>query len=392
MPRRADMLAGFFGATLGGVGVAIEGGGIRAVVAAALLGAVLCLSRAHPPVAWVAACGAMLVLAPDTHGLMAFVLWLLVMAHAFAAGRWGGRWWGIAGLVALTGSLLAGAWISGDAGMPAFLLPVTTWAAGRALADRERIAERLAERARELEAERDAHAYLSVRYERAWIAAELHDIVAHALSVMVIQAGAGQRLVSVDRELTTETFESIAIAARDAEADMGRLVALLADAPGIATDLPLVEELVARAAGSGLDVSLRLEGNRDSLAPEVTHLAYRVVQEGLTNALRHASGSSVAVRLRGDSTELLVEVVNGPQTNALPPLTDSGTSNGLRGLHERIGACGGSFEAGPQSDGGWRLAAHLPRRARSTQPERGLQSRWHAARSHEQTPRAASTP
>ncbi|HEV2057814.1 MAG TPA: histidine kinase, partial [Solirubrobacteraceae bacterium] len=244
MPRRADMLAGFVGAMLGVVGVAIEGGGTRAGVAAALLGAALCLSRPRPPVAWVAACGAMLVLALDTHGLMAFVLWLLVMGHAFAAGRWGGRWWGIAGLVAFTGSLLAGAWITGDAGMPAFLLPVTTWAAGRALADREQVAERLAERARELEAERDAHARLSVRYERARIAAELHDIVAHALSVMVIQAGAGQRLVSVDRELTTETFAAIATAARHAEADMRRLVVLLGDETGAAPDLPLVEELV----------------------------------------------------------------------------------------------------------------------------------------------------
>lgn len=364
MPRRADVVAGLFGATLGAFGAAIEGGGAGAGVAAVLLGGALCLSRPHPPVACVVACGAMLALALDTQGLMmGFVLWLLVMAHAFAAGRWGGRWWGIGGLVAFTGSLLAAAWITGEAAMPAFLVPVTTWAAGRALADRERVAQRLAERAQELEAERDAHARLSVRYERARIAAELHDIVAHALSVMVIQAGAGQRLVSVDRDLTAETFEAIATAAREAEADMGRLVALLGDAPGVAPDLPLVGELVARAAGSGLDVSLRLEGDRDSLAPEVTHLAYRLVQEGLTNALRHASGSSVAVRLRGDTTELLVEVVNGPHTNAFPPLTDSGTGNGLRGLHERVAACGGSLEAGPQSDGGWRLAARLPRRA-----------------------------
>ena len=366
MPRRADVIAGLLGATLGVFGVAIEGGGAGLGVAAALLGGALCLSRPHPPAACVVACGAMLVLALDTQGLMVdFVLWLLVMAHAFAAGRWGGRWWGIGGLVAFTGSLLAAAWITGEVGMPAFLVPVTTWAAGRALADREHVAQRLVERAHELEAERDAHARLSVRYERARIASELHDIVAHALSVMVIQAGAGQRLVSVDRELTAETFEAIATAAREAEADMGRLVALLGDAPGVAPDLPLVEELVARAAGSGLDVSLRLEGNRESLTPEVTHVAYRVVQEGLTNALRHASGSAVSVRLCGDAAQLLVEVVNGPRTSA-PALAGSGTGHGLRGLRERVSASGGSIEAGPQTDGGWRLAARLPRRATIT--------------------------
>lgn len=366
MPRRGDLLAGLFGATIGIVDVAIESSGAAAGGAAALAGGALCLSRSHPPIAWLLVCVPSLALALDPSGQMPVVLWFLVIVHAFQAGRRGGRWSGIAGLVALTGSTVAAAWISSDSGIPAFLLPVTAWAAGRALADRERVAERLAERTRELEAERDAHARLSVRYERARIAAELHDIVAHALSVMVIQAGAGQRLVSVDRDLTAETFETIATAAREAEADMRRLVALLTDAPGVAPDLPLVGELVARAAGSGLDVSLRLEGDRESLAPEVTHLAYRLVQEGLTNALRHASGSSVAVRLRGDTTELLVEVVNGPQTNALPPLADSGTGNGLRGLHERVSACGGSLYAAPQPDGGWRLAARLPRRATIT--------------------------
>lgn len=362
MPRRADLLAGLVAAALGAVTVAIEGGGAGAAAAVALLGAALSLSRERPPIAWAVACAAMLALALDAHGLMLLVWWILVTVHAFLAGRWGGRWSGIAGLVALTGSALASAWMTGDAGVPAFLLPVTAWAAGRALGDRERVAERLAERARELEAEREAHARLSVRYERARIASELHDIVAHALSVMVVQAGAGQRLAAVDPELTAETFEAIAGAARQAEADMGRLVALLGDATGPAPDLPLVDELVARAAGAGLDVSLRLEGDRESFPPAVTEVAYRVVQEGLTNAMRHAAGSSVDVRLRGEPAELLVEIVNGPQTRATP-LAGSGTGNGLRGLHERVSACGGSLDAGPQADGGWRLAARMPRRA-----------------------------
>jgi len=365
MPRRADLLAGLAGAAVGIAGIAIEGGGAVAGAAAAVFGGALCLSRPHPPVAWLLSCAAMLALAVDEHGVMPFVLWLLVIVHALGAGRWGGRRSGVVGLVALTGTALAAAWITGDAGVPAFLLPVTAWAAGRALGEREQVAARLAERARELEAEREAHARLSVRYERARIASELHDIVAHALSVMVVQAGAGQRLSAVDPRLTAETFEAIAGAAREAEADMRRLVEMLGDVAGEPPDLALVGELVSRAAGSGLDVSLRLEGDRESFRPEVTHVAYRLVQEGLTNALRHASGSSVEVRLRGVRDELLVEVVNGPQTCAAP-LAGSGTGNGLRGLHERVSACGGSLEAGPQADGGWRLAARMPRRAAST--------------------------
>ena len=109
------------------------------------------------------------------------------------------------------------------------LLPAAGWGAGRALREREQVAGQLAERVRELEEEREAHAALSVRYERARIASELHDIVAHAISVMVVQASAGQRLAARDPEPTAETFEAIAGAARQAEEDMGRLVALLAD-------------------------------------------------------------------------------------------------------------------------------------------------------------------
>jgi signal transduction histidine kinase len=113
---------------------------------------------------------------------------------------------------------------------------------------------------------------------------------------------------------------------------MGRLVALLGDerAIGPAPDLALVEELVARSAASGLDVTLRLEGDREGLPPEAGELAYRVVQEGLTNALRAA-------------------------------LAGAGTGNGLQGLRERVGACGGRLEAGPVTGGGWQVSAWLPR-------------------------------
>jgi signal transduction histidine kinase len=250
-----------------------------------------------------------------------------------------------------------------DSGVvPALLIPAAGWGAGRALRERELIAGQLAERARELEQEREAHAALSVRYERARIASELHDIVAHAISVMVVQASAGQRLTA-DPEATAETFEAIAGAAREAEQDMGRLVALLGDekAIGPAPDLALVEELVARAAGSGLDVSLRFEGEREGLPASVTETAYRVVQEGLTNALRYAAGASAAVLVRGGREALLVEVENGPAADEAA-LAGAGMGTGLQGLRERVGASGGTLEAGPGPDGGWVLRARLPRR------------------------------
>jgi signal transduction histidine kinase len=224
------------------------------------------------------------------------------------------------------------------------------------------VAAQLAERVAELEDEREAHAQLSVRYERARIASELHDIVAHAISVMVVQASAGQRLAH-DPEATAETFERIAGAAREAEQDMGRLVALLGDerAIGPAPDLALVEELVARAAGSGLSVTLRLEGEREGLPAPLGEAAYRVVQEGLTNALRYAAGAPVSVLVRGLPHELAIEIENGP-TDVDPALSGAGTGNGLRGLRERLAEQGGTLRAGPTEAGGWLLTVRLPRR------------------------------
>jgi signal transduction histidine kinase len=161
-----------------------------------------------------------------------------------------------------------------------------------------------------------------------------------------------------------ETFATIAGAAREAEADMGRLVALLGDerAIGHAPDVSLVEELVARAAASGLDITLRLEGQREGLPATVSELAYRVVQEGLTNALRYAAGAAISVAVRADEGALAVEVENALST-AEVALAGVGTGHGLRGLRERIGACGGTLAAGPTPQGGWRVSARLPRRA-----------------------------
>lgn len=287
---------------------------------------------------------------------------LLVVVHAFCAGRWEERWAGVVALAALVGALELEVLIANDAFVPA-LLPAAGWGAGRALGERERVAAQLAERVRELDEERESHTQLSVRYERARIASELHDIVAHAISVMVVQASAGQRLAGRDPEATADTFEAIAGAARQAETDMGRLVALLGDesAIGPAPDLALVEELVARASGSGLDVTLRLEGEREGWPAPLVDAAYRVVQEGLTNALRYAAGAAVRVLLRGDREALLVEVTNAAAASE-GALAGFGTGTGLQGLRERLAACGGTLEAGLTPDRGWRLAARLPRR------------------------------
>lgn len=219
---------------------------------------------------------------------------------AFLAGR--ARAWPAG---ACGGSLLLGGVIASqllrfddDQLVPQLMLPITFFPAGFALRGRETLAGRLAAQADELEAERDAYAQLSVRYERARIAAELHDVVAHAISVMVVQASAGQRLATREPARVAETFGVIATAARQAEADLDRLAGLLAqDAPqGAPAELGLVREIVDTARASGLPVSLHVAGDTSTVPGAVAHAALRVIQEGLTNALRYAPGGR---RLRG---------------------------------------------------------------------------------------------
>ncbi|MEJ7826054.1 MAG: histidine kinase [Solirubrobacteraceae bacterium] len=358
--RRSELTVVALCAAAAAASVAIWSGGAEVVAAAAVLGGTLGLARRHPLTAWLLASAALLVTVPQ--GVLGLPTYALVPAHAFCAGRWAGRTSGLAATVVLIVVCELGVLVAAEAAVPFAFVPAAAWGAGRALREREQVASRLAERARELEQEREAHAQLSVRYERARIAGELHDIVAHAISVMVVQASAGQRLAAVDPESTAEAFEAIAGAAHQAEQDLGRLVELLVDGDAAAApDVAVVDELVARAAASGLTVSLRLEGEREGLPQIVGQSAYRVVQEGLTNALRHASGASVDVLVRGDREALLVEVVNGPASgDAL--LCGAGTQTGLTGLRERVSAAGGELQAGPTPGGGWRLAARLSRR------------------------------
>ena len=358
--HRLEIAVGVAGAILVALSTAAQGAGRLDVLAAGVFGGALGLARARPTTAWILAAGAIAVLA--AHGGVDLVPFPLVALTAFGAGRWAERTSAItAGAVLIALSLLCAA-TSHSSVVPPVLLAGVGWLVGRAIREQEILARRLAERARELDQEQDAYAELSVRYERTRIASELHDIVAHAISVMVVQASAGQRLAATNPQLTTETFDAIAGAARQAEDDIGRLVALLADEhpTGQAPDLELVKELVARAAGTGLDVTLSLKGTREGLPSEVVHTATRVVQESLTNALRYASGARVRVLVNGERDALIVEVVNDPANPSASALAGHGTGNGLRGLRERLSACGGRLVAGPTADGGWHTRADIP--------------------------------
>jgi signal transduction histidine kinase len=244
------------------------------------------------------------------------------------------------------------------------MLALGPYAAGLAVASRRRASAELEVRAAELEEEREIFAEQSVRYERARIARELHDIVAHSVSLMVVQANAGERLAAVDPASAAEAFTSISDAARQAEVEIDRLVELLNDAvpapssPG----LRIVEDLVARAQASGLDISCQLGGDIDDLSGKGAEAAYRMVQEGITNAMKHAPGASIAVMVRGNEGGVEISVTNGPPRPGSSGLERSGGGQGLAGMRERITQSAGRVEAGPTPGGGWQLRAHLPHR------------------------------
>jgi signal transduction histidine kinase len=282
---------------------------------------------------------------------------IMALLAAVAALGWSGRAAWVVGAV-LAAYLIVFWWILRTSPVAVVMFSAPGFLAGTVLRLRREAADELAERGRELEEERELFADLALRHERARIAAELHDIVGHAISVMIIQAAAGQRLVDTDPERARQTFAAIAESARQGGEDLQRLIELLGGTEVGGPDLSLIEEVVTRAARSGLNVSCRFEGDRDGVAEPTAHIAFRVVQESLTNALRHAPGAAVRVRVTGAGRRLTVTVENDRSTQERPRLT--GTGRGLTGLRERIQEQGGQLLVGRTSAGGWQVAATFP--------------------------------
>jgi signal transduction histidine kinase len=277
---------------------------------------------------------------------------------ATAALGWAGR---AAWLAALSlGVYLYIMWLAVIPSSPVavVMFSVPGFLAGTVLRLRREDVDELARRGRELEEERELFAEIALRHERARIASELHDIVGHAISVMVIQAAAGQRLVGHDPARARQAFTAIAESARQGREDLHRLVDLLGGTEVGGPDLTLIEEIVSRAACSGLDVTCRFDGERDGVAVAAAHIAFRVVQESLTNALRHSPGAAVRVLVSGSGRDLTVRVENDRSVQERPDL--SGTGRGLAGLRERIQELGGQLRAGPTRQGGWLVEATLP--------------------------------
>jgi signal transduction histidine kinase len=249
------------------------------------------------------------------------------------------------------------------------------WLMAYTMRNRRLYVATLEERAATLERERDHLARIAAADERASIARELHDVVAHSLSVMIVQADGGTYAFDRDPEQARRALSTVAETGRDALEDMRRLVAVLRSDPPPAAPSPRTEDdrrritldqldaLAARARSAGLAVALVEEGARPSLPAAVELTVYRIVQEALTNVLRHAgTGAAVELCLSYGPESVSLSVVDDGG-GLVPVGAPSQAGHGLVGMRERISVHGGHFAAGPRPDGGWRVTATVPARA-----------------------------
>ncbi len=244
--------------------------------------------------------------------------------------------------------------------IPTWLFLGAAWLMGWTLHRRQVQAVHLEDRAARLEIEREEKARLAVAEERARIARELHDVVAHGVSVMVVQAQAAQRLIEAEQKDLRQVLGSIETTGRQALVEMRRLLGVLrrtdadlslAPQPGLGD----LDELIGQVREAGLPVELHVEGEPEPLPPGVDLSAYRIVQEALTNTLKHAgpAHARVTVRYRNDEVELEI-TDDGAGTGK-----GGGSGQGLIGMRERVAIYGGVFESGRQNDG-YLVRARLP--------------------------------
>ncbi|WP_191271579.1 sensor histidine kinase [Nocardiopsis terrae] len=234
--------------------------------------------------------------------------------------------------------------------------------AGLWIGTRRQLIDRLQERAERLEREQHMMADQAISAERTRIAREMHDVVAHRVSLMVLHAGGLE--VSAADERTAQAAGLIRTTGREALAELrGILGVLRDDGTDAAPTAPQpvlddLERLIAEWRGAGMEVSREETGPRRPLPPAVQRTAFRVVQEGLTNAAKHATGAAVRVWLHHGPNRLEVEVVNEPGNG--PAHAPPRSGYGLTGLRERVVLAGGELSAGVCPDGGWRMRAILP--------------------------------
>jgi signal transduction histidine kinase len=345
--------------------------GGRGVFAVLLLLATLplALRRVAPAVSLLVIAGALVLaalLVSNSHGIPVEIFLALLLAFYSVGAHCDDRNAVYVGAVAL-GSIAAA-----DLGRPSFfnssgsprpsawLAFAIAWLVGRDLRRRRQRVVGLADRAAQLEREREEEARRAVAEERARIARELHDVIAHGVSVIVVQAQAGPHLVG-DPERVRGVFSTIESSARDALVELRRLLGVLRSgdeklAIGPQPGLASLEALVEQVRTSGLPVELRIEGEPVRLPAGIDLSAYRIVQEALTNVVKHAGDAAAEIVIRYASAELELDIFDDGGT----AVSVNGSGHGLIGMRERVALYGGTLDVGPREEGGYAVRARLP--------------------------------
>jgi signal transduction histidine kinase len=249
--------------------------------------------------------------------------------------------------------------------VPGVLLPffiiAATFLAGNEIRVRQQRSEALEDRADRLERESEDAIRAAAATERRHIARELHDIIAHSVSVMVVQAGAARQVLEEKPAAARQSLMAVEASGREALAELRRLLGVIEtkedDPPlGAQPGLDAVETLVERVRTAGLETELRIEGSRAFVPPGVDVAAYRVVQEALTNALRYAGGAPTHVLVRYSPHAIELEI----QDEGKVASPSDGIGRGLAGMRERVALYGGTLETGAPSGSGFVVRAQFP--------------------------------
>jgi signal transduction histidine kinase len=307
---------------------------------------------------------AVLDLPPDILGVA-----LLVAVYSVAA--YGDRWVALAGLAVAEAGLAAIQLTPGRTGAVTLVgnlgVVAAAWLLGLFAHNYRAYAARLEERTAELEQAREEVARRAVVEERLRLARELHDVVAHAMSVIAVQSGVGAHVAKTQPKEAAKSLGAIEATSRAALEELRRLLGVLrqedeprgdlAPVPGLAD----LDSLLAEVARAGLAVRLRVEGTPAPLPAGVDLSAYRIVQEALTNVVKHASPAQAQVVVGYRDQDVRVEVIDDGRVT-VTSVSDGrvGSGHGLIGMRERVQAFGGDLEAGPRPGGGFRVAARLP--------------------------------
>jgi len=303
-------------------------------------------------------------------GLPPVVLGLAILVAVYSVAAYGGRWLALAGLAAAELGSAAVQLTPGRFNTSTVvtngLVIATAWLLGHFVGVRRAYTARL-EQTAELERARAELARQAVAEERLRLARELHDVVAHSISVIAVQSGVGAHIANTQPQEAAKALAAIEATSRAALTELRRLLGVLrqegepqgslAPVPGLAD----LDTLLAELAKAGLAVRLRVEGTASPLPAGVDLSAYRIVQEALTNVVKHAGPASAQVTVGYHDQNVTVEVTDDGRGAAAP--TGDGpvaTGHGLIGMRERVAAFGGDLEAGPRPGGGFRVAARLP--------------------------------